>query len=514
MFLHHSTGGNIWGTNGSSTSVPLQIAIYNTSHGYTGSNAITMSQQWWPGYPNTDNNEWEIWHRIFDNQVSSANILPIIAANKIVVIKSCYPSSSMTGRGQPSDTLTYAIKSVYNYKWHWRNIVKVMAQHPDNFFVIWTNAPLVIGATNSTAAALTKSFCTWAKDTLALGLDPAMGAFPPNIYVFDYFKKLTNANGYELAQYAVSTVDSHPNAAATALVAPQFVTEIFDAAFIYEQGDATLSVSPSSQTVSTPAETVTYSVVSNTTWTVVSDQSWCTVTLSGDGNGIITANYTENTDEARNANITVTVEGLPVVALTLIQDGIISRVLNISVLFEGLYIGGGVMKQAYDEAGPHFGPGIADVVSIELHNAADYSIIEHSFPDVTMNTAGFIVADIPAILNGNYYITVRHHNSISTTSSVPVSFSVPLISYAFNLPAKAFGGNLLAMPDGNCLIYGGDVNQDGTIDTADMSPVDNDASVFVTGYLATDVNCDGTVDTADMTIIDNNATGFVTALIP
>lgn len=48
----------------------------------------------------------------------------------------------MSGWGVPSDTLTPTNKTVYNYKWHWRNIVKVMAQHPETFFTIWTNAPL------------------------------------------------------------------------------------------------------------------------------------------------------------------------------------------------------------------------------------------------------------------------------------------------------------------------------------------------------------------------------------
>ncbi len=513
IFLHHSTGGNIWGPNGSSTSIPQQMTLYNNSHGYTGSNAITMSEQWWPDYPNSDNNEWEIWHRIFDNQVPTSDILSLMSTNKIVVIKSCYPSSEITGLGQPTDTLTYTIKSVYNYKWHWRSIVHVMAQHPENFFVIWTNAPLVADATNPAAALLAKSFCTWAKDTLALGLDPGMGAFPPNIYVFDYFSKLTNTIGYELPEYAVSSADSHPNATATALVAPLFVNEIFDAAIAYEQGGSTLSVSPSNQQVTTPAESASFAVTSNTSWTVISNQTWCTVTLFGDGNGTITATYTENTAEARTANISVTVTGLPAVNVTLTQDGVLPRLLQLTALFEGLYAGSGTMNQAHDELGPHFGAGIADVVTIELHNAADYGIIEYSLAEVALSTAGIIALSIPTAFNGSYYLTVKHRNSIEITSSNPVLFAEPVVSYAFDLPVRAFGANLLPM-DGHYVIYSGDVNQDGFVDTADMSPVDNNASGFVTGYLASDINGDGMIDTADMTIIDNNGSEFISALTP
>ena len=74
-----------------------------------------------------------------------------------------------------------------------------------------------------------KQFCKWAKDTLANGLDPVFGAFPNNVYVFDFFSKLTDANGYMLLQYANDpNVTPHPNAAATELVARQLVNEVFD----------------------------------------------------------------------------------------------------------------------------------------------------------------------------------------------------------------------------------------------------------------------------------------------
>ena len=109
-----------------------------------------------------------------------------------------------------------------------------MSSHPDNFFVIWTNAPLEFYSTNTSEALLSKQFCAWAKDTLAQGLDPEFGAFPPNVYVFDFFHKLTGSNGIMLEMYAASHGDSHPNSAATQLVAPQFVQEIFNAAIAYE----------------------------------------------------------------------------------------------------------------------------------------------------------------------------------------------------------------------------------------------------------------------------------------
>jgi hypothetical protein len=230
IFLHHSTGECIWGPNGSSTSVPLEMDAYNTVHNYTGQNAVTMNEEWW----SPSDNEWVTQHTFFEDPSPVTGIGYYLPGNKIIVIKSCFPSSAMSGAGSPDDTLSPDMKTMYNYKWHWRHIVNVMKSHPENFFVIWTNAPLEPNSTNPDEAALSKWFCSWAKDTLAMGLDPVNGSFPQNIYVFDFFQKLTGSDGMMLPMYASAPGDSHPNAAATALVAPQFVEEIFDASIGYE----------------------------------------------------------------------------------------------------------------------------------------------------------------------------------------------------------------------------------------------------------------------------------------
>ncbi len=230
LFFHHSTGECIWGPNGSSTSVPQEMTRYNTQHGYTGTNAVTMNELWFP--VNYDN-DWYLWHTILENGTPES-IASYLAGNKIIMIKSCFPSSAIEEIGQPIDTVTPDYKTVYNYKWHWRHIITFMKNHPQNFFVIWTNAPLTQEETTPNSAYLSRQFCKWAKDTLAAGHDPVYGAFPSNVYVFDFFSKLTNASGYLLPQYAVGAHDPHPNASATALVAPLLVDEVFDHSIGYE----------------------------------------------------------------------------------------------------------------------------------------------------------------------------------------------------------------------------------------------------------------------------------------
>ncbi|MHC1775322.1 MAG: hypothetical protein AB9834_07910 [Lentimicrobium sp.] len=172
------------------------------------------------------------------------------------------------------------------------------------------------------------------------------------------------------------------------------------------------------------------------------------------------------------------------------------------------------MSQALGSYGPRFNNAIADEINIKLHDPVEYSTIILTFPNILLSIDGSATTIIPAELTGSYYITIRHRNSIETVSALPVSFEGNTITYSFHIPQLAFGGNLSQMPDGTWVIYGGDVDQDGTVDTSDMTPVDNDASNFVSGYTSTDVNGDGMVDTGDMTIADNNASAFVSVITP
>ncbi|MHC1775329.1 MAG: hypothetical protein AB9834_07945 [Lentimicrobium sp.] len=191
------------------------------------------------------------------------------------------------------------------------------------------------------------------------------------------------------------------------------------------------------------------------------------------------------------------------------------RTLILSQVFlQGLYESGGMMRQALGETGPQFGEGIADEVTVELHSSVNYNTIVQTFNNVMLGLNGTAPISLSAELSGNYFITIKHRNSIETVSALPVSFEGNTITYSFHIPQLAFGGNLSQMPDGTWVVYGGDVDQDGIVDTGDMTPIDNDASNYTSGYTSTDVNGDGIVDTGDMTIADNNASAYVSAITP
>lgn len=196
------------------------------------------------------------------------------------------------------------------------------------------------------------------------------------------------------------------------------------------------------------------------------------------------------------------------------EFGIPSKTLNLKLFLEGLYNGTEGMNQAADVAGPKWPAGIADHITVELHDASNYATIVHTVNDAELKTDGTITLTLPVSLSSSYYITVKHRNSVETTTPAAKSFAGSVIDHDFTTGVvQAFGSNM-KLSAGISLIFTGDVNQDGSVDTGDMIPVDNDSFNYATGYLVSDVNGDGSVDTADMIFIDNNSSLYVGTMHP
>lgn len=188
----------------------------------------------------------------------------------------------------------------------------------------------------------------------------------------------------------------------------------------------------------------------------------------------------------------------------------------LTVFLQGLYAGGGIMNKAQDEYGDHFPGNTADQVTVELHDASNYSNIIYTSALTNLSTSGQVsLTAIPPVYSGSYYTTIRHRNSIETTSATFLSYSGSLVTYNFSTAAsKAYGDNQIDIGSGVYAIYGGDVNQDGIVDGGDMNPVDNASTAITFGYVVEDVNGDGIVDGGDMNIVDNNSTAIVMAQLP
>jgi hypothetical protein len=195
-------------------------------------------------------------------------------------------------------------------------------------------------------------------------------------------------------------------------------------------------------------------------------------------------------------------------------QALIDKILNLSFHLEGLYAGNGLMNKARNSTGDQFGGNIADKVSIELHQGANYATVSYSNNNVDLATSGIASFTIPSVQNGSYYLTIKHRNSVTVTSKLPVSFAGNTINYSFDTPAKAFGNNLKQMGDGQYVVFGGDSNQDGVVNGLDITAIGNQCTMFGAGYIAEDINGDGVLDAMDLIVTDNNASIFVSAKLP
>lgn len=267
-----------------------------------------------------------------------------------------------------------------------------------------------------------------------------------------------------------------------------------------------------------PYLVVDYTFVPSYTWLKVNGSTTASGTVTPGNSQLVSVNFEAGSLAAGtyNANIRITSNDpdQTQIMVPCIMNISAERNLQITVLLEGLYNGNGTMRKARDLGGDHFTGTVADKVTVELHDAANYSSIVYSSANVDLNTNGTINLNIPATHNGSYYLTLKHRNSVETTSANPVSFSGSTVTYDFSTAVSQAYGNNLKPSAGRYLIYGGDVNQDGSINSTDVNLVDSEAAVFNAGYLLTDVNGDAQVDSSDLIITDNNSRTGINAVHP
>ncbi|MBK7173469.1 MAG: choice-of-anchor J domain-containing protein [Bacteroidales bacterium] len=188
-----------------------------------------------------------------------------------------------------------------------------------------------------------------------------------------------------------------------------------------------------------------------------------------------------------------------------------TKTLNVNLFLEGLYAGASTMNQAQGLSGAEYGAGIADKVTIELWADTDLSAAAYTFTDLNLMVDGTVaIPDVPGAVSGNYYIVVKHRNSIETWSAAAVSFAgTGPIAYDFSsASSQAYGSNMKVL-GGVAIIYGGNANQDAIVDGSDMALIDNASTAVLQGYNPEDCNGDGIVDGSDMAMVDNNSTAVI-----
>ena len=158
---------------------------------------------------------------------------------------------------------------------------------------------------------------------------------------------------------------------------------------------------------------------------------------------------------------------------------------------------------------------IQDTVSVLIRNAAaPYDIKDSSRGYI--DPTGTVTLNYSNILNGvNYYLVVKHRNSIETWSrSGGEVFTGSTLNYDLTTSASQAYGNNQKLVGSKYSVYTGDVNQEGSVDLTDIITIYNDAGLFASGYINTDLNYDNLADLTDIIYAYNNSSMFVAVVRP
>jgi PKD repeat protein len=186
--------------------------------------------------------------------------------------------------------------------------------------------------------------------------------------------------------------------------------------------------------------------------------------------------------------------------------------LILKVFVQGFYVGGGTMRAV---ASPISYPGLCDTFDVKLANSFSPYAIAHTIKG-TLATNGTGTFTFPGTVQGNsYYIVLNHRNTMETWSSGSILFNSPSVSYDFSDQiTKSYGSNQVSLGDGNFAIWSGDINQDGIINTSDLTSLEGSLLSYLLGYYSQDLNGDHLVEAADYSLLENNLPLMLMVLKP
>jgi len=234
IFLHHSTGNNIWkgfdpGTNKlkqffnkKNDVVPIWINNYNTE---SGTNYFIKEQTFpkdkpygWQNYPFDYYNIWV--KNAGEEMFKGEPTLEILTKDfNLIIFKHCFPVSKILADSIEPD-ISSRIKTLENYKLQYVALKEKMLQFPETKFLVWTGAVMVEAKLSPIMAERTKVFFDWVRNEWDTEGD--------NIYIWDFYELETEGGLYLTEANARNKYDSHLNGEFAAKVAPLFCQRIVD----------------------------------------------------------------------------------------------------------------------------------------------------------------------------------------------------------------------------------------------------------------------------------------------
>lgn len=190
--------------------------------------------------------------------------------------------------------------------------------------------------------------------------------------------------------------------------------------------------------------------------------------------------------------------------------------LVFKLMVEGMYRGSGQQAALLYDLGLSPESEASDTIILRCWDLSGSLLYQ---AHTVINQNGWLEIGIPSIQQGKMvYLSLEHRNSITIWSAAPILLSgigtIDLTGSRGWVFEDGVNDPLSVLEDGTRALYGGDLNQDGTVDIFDAQLAENDAAVFGFGYLLGDLNGDGTTDIFDLQLIENNGSRFIFAARP
>jgi hypothetical protein len=215
LFLHHSTGNNIWYGDvepykryylkKDTCMVPRLMKEYNEKNGIK----ISLDEQNFPEGPqypwdNYPYDYYNIWVKNAGGKpyMGESTLELLTKEYDIIIFKHCFPVSGILKDDQNPD-INSNKKTLENYKLQYDALKNKLHEFPRTKFIVWTAAALVESQTNLEEAKRASEFVEWVKSVWD---DPG-----DNVHLFDFWEIETGGGLFLKPEYAASNTDSHPN---------------------------------------------------------------------------------------------------------------------------------------------------------------------------------------------------------------------------------------------------------------------------------------------------------------
>jgi hypothetical protein len=225
VFLHHSTGQNLWNGDGPTllskvvgkispglsykfykkTALPKLIEKYNKDFNTKYIiNELTFPKSTPYGWNNFPYDYYNIWVKnAGDNAFMEEPTLEMLTRQyQVIIFKHCFPVSNIQAN-KDSGNINSDFKSIANYKLQYLALRQKLSEFPDTKFILFTGAAQVKSQISEDEAKRAKEFFDWVINEWDLPDD--------NIYIWDLYNLQTDGGIYFKDINAYSVTDSHPD---------------------------------------------------------------------------------------------------------------------------------------------------------------------------------------------------------------------------------------------------------------------------------------------------------------